>query len=423
MSMYKNLFLLMIILVPCIFAATCEPGFSDPVSVQVLDAGWRPVQNATITFTYQRDETTGKGYVTTAPLQTNSEGRVSTVLHNTEQLASRVRCDIKINATFDGVTKTKTITAQHHLSEEQFQLDAYSLTLHAIDKYGAALANNSVRANQQEGTTDSRGLAYFTVNRKTNVEVAVVYRGSVITKSISVQNDTYYTLQALLYNFELNVVDDSSNPLEAEITVDNDHFSSSSVSISDTPVARPSVSVTYGTLTKNPQIDLSQRESYTVVFDLTPPDITNVQVNMTPSKDMRIKFDVTDPNQLASGPSLDDTVVTYTIGGTTRTTAVYVEGGKYVAEITRPPANSLVRFTILTKDKEGNMKTVEGEYLVQSAQPGNQTTPPTNQTQPPVNPPSIIPLENPLFLLAAAIVGIALLWVVYNYIRGLGSGE
>ncbi|NYZ60831.1 hypothetical protein H0O01_04010, partial [Candidatus Micrarchaeota archaeon] len=361
--------------------------------------------------------------VTTAPLQTNSEGRVSTVLHNTEQLASRVRCDIKINATFDGVTKTKTLTAQHHLSEEQFQFDAYSLTLHAIDKYGAALANNSVRANQQEGTTDSRGLAYFIVNKRNDVEVAVVYRGSVITKSISVQNDTYYTLQALLYNFELGVVDDSSNPLEAEITVDNDHFSSSSVSISDTPVARPSVSVTYGTLTKNPQIDLSQRESYTVVFDLTPPDINNVQVNMTPSKDMRITFDVTDPNQLASGPSLDDTVVTYTISGTTRTTAVYVEGGKYVAEITRPPANSLVRFTILTKDKEGNMKTVEGEYLVQSTPQGNQTTPPTNQTQPPVNPPSIIPLENPLFLLAAAIVGIALLWVVYNYIRGLGSGE
>jgi hypothetical protein len=100
-----------------------------------------------------------------------------------------------------------------------------------------------------------------------------------------------------------------------------------------------------------------------------------------------------------------------------------VEGGKYVAEITRPPANSLVRFTILTKDKEGNMKTVEGEYLVQPAQQGNQTAPPTNQTQPPVNPPSIIPMENPLFLVAAAIVGIALLWVVYNYIRGLGSGE
>ncbi len=422
MAMCKNLFLLMIILAPVIFAATCEPGFSDPVSVQVLDARWRPIQNATVTFTYQRDETTGKGYVTTSPLQTNSEGRVYTVLHNTEQLESRVRCDIRINATFDGVAKTSSITAQHHTSEQQFQFDAYALTLHAIDKYGAALVNNSVRANKQEGTTDSRGLAYFIVNKKADVEVAVVYRGSVITKDISVQNDTYYTLQALLYNFNLNVVDDNSTPLEADIRVDSQEFRSSNVSIADTPVARPSVSVAYGTLTKNPQIDLSQRESYTVVFDLTPPNINNVQVNMTPSMDMRIKFDVTDPNQLASGPSLDDTVVTYTIGGTTRTTAVYVEGGKYVAEITRPPANSLVRFTILTKDKEGNMKTVEGEYLVQGAPQGNQTVPPTNQTQPPVNPPPLIPIENPLFLAAAIIAGIALLWVVYNYVRGLGSG-
>lgn len=422
MDMYKGLFLLMV-LVSSIFAATCEAGFRDSVGVQVLDAMWRPIQNATVTFTYQKDQTTGKGYITTAPLQTNSEGRVYTTLQNTEQLASRVRCDIKINVTFDGVTKTKTITAQHHLSEEQFQFDAYALILRAVDKYGTPLANNSVRVNQMEGATDSRGFAYFTVNKKTNVEVSVVYRGSVIAKTIPVQNDTYYTLQALLYNFNLNVADDNSNPLEADIRVDNEEFRSTNISIIDTPVARPSVSVTYGTLTKTPQIDLSQRESYTVVFDLTPPNIENVQVNITPSKDMRIKFDVVDPNPLASGPSLDDTVVTYTIGGTTRTTAVFVEGGKYVAEIIRPPANSLVRFTILTKDKEGNMKTVEGEYLVQFGQPPtNQTQPPTNQTQPPAQPPSIIPTENPLFLAAAAIVGLALLWTIYNYIRGLTSG-
>ncbi len=420
--MYKGLFLLMV-LVSSIFAATCEAGYRDTVGVQVLDAMWRPIKNATVTFTYQKDETTGKGYVTTAPLQTNSGGFAYTTLQNTEQLDSRVRCDIRINVTFDGVTKSKVITAQHHVNEEQFQFDAYALTLRAVDKYGSPLANNSVRANQMADTTDSRGYAYFTVNKRNDVEVSVVYRGSVISKEIPVQNDTLYTLQALLYNFELNVVDDSSNPLEADIRVDNAEFRASNISIVDTPVARPSVSVTYGTLTKTPQVDLSQRESYTVVFDLTPPEIENVQVTMTPSRDMRIKFDVVDPNPLASGPSLDDTVVTYTVGGTTRTIAVFVEGGRYIAEIIRPPANSLVRFTIITKDKEGNMKTVEGEYLVQPAQPGNQT----NQTQPPANqtetpPPSIIPTENPLFLAAAAIVGLALLWVVYNYIRGLTSG-
>jgi len=421
--MYRNLFVMILLMSP-LFAATCEPGFRDPVAVQVLDAMWRPVQNATITFTYQKDETTGKGYITTAPLQTDAEGRVSTYLQNTEQLASRVRCDIKINVTLDGVTKTKTITAQHHIVEEQFQFDAYALTLRAIDKYGAAIANSSVRVNQMDGTTNSQGFATFIVNKKNDVEVSVVYKGSVISKKISVQNDTYYTLQALLYNFDLEVVDDNSNPLEATILIDNDEFTSTSISISDTPVSKPSVSVTYGTLTKMPEIDLSQRESYTVVFDLTPPEIKNIQVSMTASKDMRIKFEVEDPNPLASGPSLDDTAVTYTIGGTTRTTAVFVEGGKYVAEIVRPPENSLVRFTIITKDKEGNMKTVNGEYLVQSTvPPTNQTEPPTNQTQPPEQPPSFIPMENPLFLVAAAIVVLALLWVVYNYIRGLGSGE
>lgn len=419
--MYRNLLALALLLSP-IFAASCEPGFRDSVGVQVLDAMWRPIKNATVTFTYQKDQTTGKGYITTAPLQTDANGRASTTLQNTEQLASRVRCDIRINVTFDGVTKTKTITAQHHPNEEQFQFDAYALALRAVDKYGSPIANTSVRVNQMEGTTDSGGYAYFTVNRKNDVDVSVIYRGSVISRKIAVQNDTRYTLQALLYNFNLDVVDDSSNPLEAGIRVDSQDFRSSSISISDTPVARPSVSVTYGALTKTPQVDLSQRESYTVVFDLTPPEIGSIQVFMTPSGDMRIKFEVTDPNPLASGPSLDDTTVTYTISGTTRTTAVYVEGGKYVAEIIRPPENSLVRFTIITKDKEGNMRTVDGEYLVQASQPpSNQTQPPENQAEPPEQQPSIIPEENPLFLAAAAVVGIALLWVVYNYIRGLAS--
>ena len=420
--MYRNLFAILLLLSPT-FAASCEPGFRDHVSVQVLDAMWRPVQNATVTFTYQKDQTTGKGYVTTAPLMTDAEGRVSTYLQNTEQLGSRVRCDIRINVTFDGATKTKVITAQHHLAEEQFQFDAYALTLRVIDKYGAAIPNLPVRVNQMEGQTNSQGFATFTVNRRNDVNVSAVYRGSVISRKISVQNDTFYTLQALLYSLKLDVVDDSSNPLEAVIVVDGVESTSTGVSITDTPASRPSVSVTYGTLTKNPEIDLSQQESYTVVFDLTPPEVRDIQVSMTPSRDMRIKFEAYDPNPLASGPSLGDTSVMYTIGGITRTATVFVEGGKYVAEIARPPENSLVRFTIITKDKEGNMKTVGGEYLVQAAPHANQTGQPGNQTQPHEEPPLPAPAENPLFLAAAAIAAIALLWVVYNYIRGLGSAE
>ncbi len=415
--MLKNL-LLFIILASFSFAATCEPGFRDEVRVQIFDAKWRPIQNATVTFTYQKDQTTGKGYITTAPLYTDSQGKVATFLQNTEQLASRVRCDIRINVTFDGVTKTRTITAQHHLADEQFQFDAYSLILKAVDKYGRALPDVPVRVNQMEKTADSSGFAYFTVNKNNNVEVAVIYRGAVLTKTIEVQNDTFYTIQALLYNLILTVVDDSSNPLDVEIQVDSEAYYGSNLTIEDTPLARPSVHVTYGTLTKVPEIDLSQRESYTIVFDLMPPEISDVQVEMTEEGNMELTFRVTDPNPLASGPSLEDTTVAYNIAGTTYTAIPYVEGGRYVAEIIQPPENSLIRFTIVAKDKEGNMETLEGEYLVQPSAPEEPVTPPEEPEEPE---PGIVPSENILFLIAAAVVGLVLLWVVYNYIRGLAS--
>lgn len=420
--MMKNV-LLLVLLASAVFAAECEAGFRDPVRVNVLDAKYRPIPNASVTFTYQKDYTTGKGYITTNILYTNADGKVSTTLTNTEQLDSRVRCDIKINVTYDGVTHIETITAQHHLADEVVQFDAYSLTVKAVDKFGAPLSLSYIRVNSMESTTNDRGLAYFIVNKNSNVDVAVSYRGAVVSKKISVQNDTFYTLQALLYNFMLNVMDDSGRPLDAAILVDTQAYEGSSVSIQDTPLARPTVSVTYGLLTKSPEIDLSQRESYTVVFDLTPPEIMDVGVQLTPAHDMLISFLVEDPNTYASGPSADDITVSYNIGGVTRTVPAFVQGGRYVAEISRPADNSLVRFTITAKDKEGNMETVEGEYLVQYSPQGNGTvTPPNGGNGTGSQPPQMLPTDNPLLLAGAALVGLAILWTVYNYIRGLSSG-
>lgn len=419
--MLRNV-LLLLLLASAAFAAECEAGFRDGVRVQVLDARYRPIPNASVTFTYQKDYTTGKGYITTNLLYTDANGKVSTTLTNTEQLDSRVRCDITINATYDGVTKIKRITAGHHLADEQVRFDAYSLTVKAVDKYGAPLALSPIRVNAMESTTNDRGLAYFIVNKRNDVDVAVAYRGAVVSKRISVQNDTFYTLQALLYNFMLNVMDDTGSPLDAIILVDTQEYNGSSVSIQDTPLARPTVSVTYGLLTKSPEIDLSQRESYTVVFDLTPPGITNVGVQLTPAHDMLISFVVEDANTYASGPSADDITVSYNIGGVTRTVPAFVQGGRYVAEISRPADNSLVRFTITAKDKEGNMKTVEGEYLVQYSPQGNGTVTPPGGNTTGSQPQQMLPTDNPLLLAGAALAGLAVLWVIYNYIRGLSSG-
>ncbi len=413
--MWKKMFML-VLLAGMFYAAECDTEWLDPIKVRIFDANYRPIANATVNFTYQKDYTTGKGYITTKDFLTDSTGTVETSLRNSEKNPRHVDCDITINVYYDGVALEREVTAQHHSNELHMLFDAYQLRVRAVDKLGKPITNNPIRVNEMWKATDGSGYATFQVNAADEVEIAIPYKNSVVSGTISVEGDMSYTFQALLYSMRVSVVDDSGNPLVAEVTVENETFVGSGFEVEDMALARPAVTAVYGSLEKNVEVDLSQKEEYTIVFDLTPPDITNVQAEMTKDGNLKITFNVNDPNAMASGPSLEDTEVSYSIGGSTYKATPYVEGGKYVAEIIQPPENSLVRFTIVAKDKEGNMKTVEGEYLVTpEEEPGNGGAVPGGEEPEPIVP------GDPLLLGVAAIVGLVLLWLVYNYVKGIVS--
>ena len=414
--MWRKMFMF-VLLAGVAFAAKCDTQWEDTVTVKVLDAKWRPIENAKVNITYQRDYTTGKGYVTTKDFYTDQFGYMSTTILNQEKNPKHVDCDIEIYVEYDRVVEKTTVTAEHHVVEIQVMFDAYRLTVRAIDGTGAPIANNPIRANGIWKNTSDSGYATFTVNAADDVEVAIPFRNAVVTRTIMVEDDMQYTLQALLYDFGIEAVDDEGNPLEAFFVIEDANYTGHSVELEEMTIARPRVSATYGVLTKNIEVDLSQKEDYTVVFDLTPPEITDVSVEMTEEGDMRIYFDVNDPGVHGSGPSLEDTEVGYTIGGSTKTTAPFVEGGQYVAEIPNPPVNSLVRFTISAKDREGNMKTVEGEYLITPPpEEGEEEVPEEGEGGGEL--PEIIE-KDPLLLAVAAVIGLAIIWLVFNFVKGM----
>ncbi len=402
------------------FAKSCEAGFEDTLHIKVIDRHYRPIEGAAVNVTYQKDRSTGKGFVTTHTRYTKKDGKITETIRNIEIYNNKVDCDVTIKAEYDGTVITRTITANSHSSEIQLRFeDAYLLGLTVIDKYGQPIANTTIKINEMYKTTNKNGYVGIIVNSGT-VKVAVPYLHNVLTDEISISDDTTYTLRARVYSFKLSVLDDLGQPLIADILVENETYHQSGVEISEIALSTPEVKVSYGSVEKIVPVNLAEQTDYTVSFDITPPEIKDVNV-VQRNRDIKITFYVKDPNKLASGPDLDETTVTYTVGGITQNGVPYAESGAYAVEIPSPPVNSLLRFTITTYDLEGNMNTVNGEYLISPKK--EDTTPPKTEDGKEEKP---VPEEegpNILLIGVGILVFLAVAYVIWSYVRGLSEEE
>ncbi|MBD3398033.1 hypothetical protein GF412_02560 [Candidatus Micrarchaeota archaeon] len=401
----------------------CEAGFVDTLNIKVIDHKYRPIEDAKVTVTYQKDRTTGKGYVTTNPQYTGADGKVEETIRNSEVFEDRVECGVTITAEYDGVVVEREIEAQSHSAELQLRFEeAYLLNLKVVDRYGSPIAGTQIRVNEMYRNTSSSGFVAIIVN-KGDVDVAVPYLSGVISEEIQVEEDTTYTLQARVYPLNLQVVDDQGDPLVADIIVEDEEYEGSEVEIEEIALQSPYVKVVYGSLEKTPEIDLASETDYIVSFDLTPPEITNVEVERD-EDELRIRFFVYDHGAYATGADLDETTVSYTVGGVTEYAVPYVESGSYIVDMPVPDENSLLRFTITTYDMEGNMQTVNGQYLVTPGEEEEEDGEPIEEEetgeggQPPTG-----AEDNTLFIVIGAVVVLVLAYAVWSYIRGLTEEE
>ena|GEM_PF-927190 len=423
LSILKKLFIFALLFFASdAFAASCEAGFTDTINMKVIDYKYRPIENAKVTVTYQKDQTTGKGYVTTNPRYTPADGKLTETIRNTEVFDDRVKCDVTITAEYDGEIVEKEITAENHYAEiiVRFE-DVRLLSLKVVDKLGAPIANTQIRVNQMYLNTSDSGQANVLVNMGT-VEVAVPYLSGVITQDIEVTDDISYTLHAKVYSMNLEVVDDQGDPLVAQIFVEDQEYEGTGVEIEEIALTSPYVKVVYGSLEKLPQIDLVQQTDYLVSFDLNPPEIKDVEVERD-GEDLRIRFFVYDYGTYATGPNLDETTVSYTLGGVTEYAVPYVDSGSYIVEMPTPPVNTLLRFTITTYDMEGNMNTVNGQYLVTPEDGNGVIIPPTNETNGDNGQPPTEPEDNTLLIIVGVVVVVVLAYAVWSYVRGLTEEE
>ncbi len=372
------LFLLTLIL-PLFAAVECVPGFEETAAIQVVDARVRPIANASVQITYQLDKTTGKGYTTTAPKLTAADGTVTFVFRNQEIIKERVDCEYTIIASYDNKKVEQKVTVGKHAQTITVQMNAYLLSIQAIDQDGNALtgAELIVRDIRKKAGGDGK-VGMILGNGSANVTLR--YGDGSVSRLIQISNDTDYSFQVGVYWLGIYVVDDANMPLDALMNISGKILYTNVDGYAEVKkllTARPEVKITYRGVEKTLDTDLAVQDTYYAVYDLHAPKISNLGAR---NDDGSIVLDmyVVDEGVRASGLAPDGIKVSYSFGGTDYSAPVYVKARhKYEALLSGIEKEGVVEIAISARDNEGNIRSVKGYFSVMhesnKTEGGNET--------------------------------------------------
>lgn len=347
------------------FAMDCDPKWTDEVDVRVLDAKNRPLQNASVTLTYQIDETTSKGYVTTDPMLTDEEGKIHKKVQNLEQDATEVDCDIVINVEYGGKTAQETVFAGYHATLIDINLDVYTVAITVLDQDGTRLENALISVDLLESHTNSNGVGYLRVGSGEKT-LFVTYSGAVREYTFTVEDDMDYEVSFYVTDLILTVLDDQGNPLEATATFGVTEYEASNgvITIPSVGISDPEVLVSYQGREKYPELDLDRENEYLVVFDFNSPEVTSVKEQHTDQL-TTLLVTIDDVGIHPSGIDPTSFSVRFDAGPGWSDAQSYPKGGNlYAAELGPIPSNTLVYFEIYVEDNDGNGITQPGQISI-----------------------------------------------------------
>jgi hypothetical protein len=418
--------LLFFLLVSVAFADTdCNTSYSDDVRVRVLDAKFRPVEGASVWVYHQYTGTfgvAGKGtYHTLGPKTSNSEGVVNFTVRNIEQTEAKLDCDIDVNASMAGATNKETVTANAHPEFVDVRLNIYPLKIYVRDQSAAPLENATIAINGLVKKADASGLVKYYAKPGT-VEYLVSYLTGKQSGSITITNDTTYTVNLAFYPITINLVDDNGNPLSGSVTIFNKSYSVDStgtLTLDKTFGDEIEFSTTYKGLTKTETMYPAISKEKQVVFDLNAPTIGSVSKEEVDKK-VRLTIPVEDKGIYPSGVNTSTISITYRLegeGGSAvweKATTYVSSKDVFIADFPEFKSNSLVQFRIEVNDNEGNKATVTGRFTTTTTQP--PTTDTNSQQKPPIEE------DFPLLPVLGGVIIIA--FVLYLFFRfGKKGGE
>lgn len=416
--MKKTLFILFLF-TTTFFSASCSPGYEENVAIQILDGQLRPIQNATVQITYQIDITTSKGYATTAPKFTDANGLVSFIFQNQEILADRVDCEYSIIAGYDNQKVEQKVTVNEHPSVISIQIQAYKFNAKVVDQHNNALSGAEVFIRDMKSITDKNGKTSILVGSG-GVNITIKYADGFISKWVEITNDTDYTYEVGIYDFNLYAMDDEGNALEVSTQVgvkSNRTNANGTLNLKNILSATPIIKTVYKGVEKTLPVDLTTQSDYYVIYDMHAPKISNIELREK-DKQIFLMIQVTDAQPRASGIAPDGITVKYSFDKAEYRAPVYVTTkDKYEAYLENIKHDGLSEIKIDARDNDGNVRNIKGYfsimYVNETMQEKNET-PVNNQT---ANGATKTGFSIDIIQIFAVGIGIVVLLFTINYVR------
>jgi len=400
---------------------TCSPSFHDDLTILVVDARFRPIENATVLLVYQYSGSFGGAknggtYYTVGPLHTNSRGLLNVSVTNVEQTESLLDCVIYMNATVGYTYNETEAIANHHPSVISIVVPVYPVDFFVREQSGQQISGAVVTFLNMTKRTDSTGFTFFYAPLG-KADYLVSYMDGKQAGSMSVTGDTSYSLALQPHSIGLEVVDDYGKPLNATLTIINRTVQlGPDGTYSDPKTFGKEIDFTASYLGASKEVKMYPDLDNTtrVVFDFTAPTIGNITRSEVGGK-MRFTVPVKDPGVFPSGVDQSSFTVTFRMEPAADATqwskaVTYVaQKDVFVADFPEFKPNSVVQFKIEIGDVEGNRATVGGKFAILPPPPE------PNETQPP--PPPVVQ-EEPGIPIVYIIGGFLLLAViVYMFLR------
>jgi len=399
-------------------------GYNETFFVRVLDAKNRAVPDALAWIKYDRGATFGAQYFTTPPQKTDANGEVYYEIANQGTNSRPIDCSIIAWGSAGNTTGSTTVTAMAMGSPVDVMLPVYPVWIYTKDQFGSPLANATIIIGNDTRKSDQDGRLFYYF-KAGSYDYFVSYKDGKQSGTIVVADDTNFNIVFPFHRITIDVIDDTSAPLNATLTIfnqtvtmENGHFEENR-----SFGARIHYIVDYNGIITESDIEPDVQSDVQIIYDIHAPLITNV-VSEPNGNRPKLTMSATDPGIHASGVDFKSASVQYRMEPADISTpwnnaVTYTSGRNTVtADFPEMPYNRIVEFRISIKDKSGNIASLDGKFSTMQNITQNNTANGT-ETQPPDHENQGIPL---IYIIIGVIIVILIAYAVFRLKAGGGKG-
>jgi hypothetical protein len=414
-------FLFLIVLSTQAFAECI--GYNDTFDVRVLDGNLKTVDGAQVQVKYDRGSTFGEKYYITPIKLTDASGKIHYDLFNQGTISRTIDCNIVINATSGGTSKSVTVVANQHGPIVDVVIPGfYYFRFYVKDQLGFPLQNASVMVGGKTNKTGSDGMVLYHL-KTGSYDYFASYRNAYQSGTLTLVNESNFVVIFPKHKISVDVSDDAGNPLPATLSIMNRTFAMENGHFEETEAYGDEIpfSVEYRGIISEGVIIPVTDPIVEVRYDINSPQIGSIKSDFI-GNTYKLQITASDPNTFASGIDPGSIKVFYRVEPADAAVpwsnaVVYTASrGVYTADFPELPKNSIVRFRVEVKDKAGNRAEQEGRF---STAPGSTDTQNGTNTQPPPEEEHGIPL---IYIIGGAIIAILAIYLVFRIKSKAGEG-